>query len=166
MVNQKGEFPCDARISARVSGSTKRLLQKLKSKGHTEADVVEYAAKQLSKEPTLIDWEIGELDLEISALESKLYALKSKRQAKLNRLKIIAPKMIDEDTLRSLMLDSAKEYAMDIVSSRDDFNIGLLDNHTAKSSIMSTGEEWGYDPVLFLEEVMVQVEKLLSDKDV
>ena len=166
MVNQKGEFPCDARISARVSGSTKRLLQKLKSKGHTEADVVEYAAKQLAKEPTLIDWEIGELDLEISALESKLYGLKSKRQAKLNRLKIIAPKMIDEDTLRGLMVDSAKEYASDIVNSRDNFSMDVLDNHIAKASIMSTGEEWGYDPILFLEEVRVQVKKLLSDNDV
>ena len=166
MVNQKGEFPCDARISARVSGSTKRLLQKLKSKGHTEADVVEYAAKQLANEPILLDWEIGELDLRINVVESELYELKARKQAKLNRLKIIAPKMIDKDTMNNLMKESAREYLDSIIESRGKLGKTLsfseLDNHNAKNSIRATAREWGYDELAFLEEVLNQA--VLSDK--
>lgn len=166
MVNQKGEFPMDAKVSARVKSSTKRLLKKLKSRGHTESDVIEYAAKLLVEEPNLLDWEMGELDLQIAQLESELFELKSRRQAKLNRLKIIAPKMIDAETLNNLLIESAKEYSLDIVNSRDNFDLALLDNHTAKMSIMNTGEEWGYDPLKFYEEVKKQVENLLSDNNV
>ena len=166
LVNQKGEFPLDAKVSARVTGGTKRLLKKLKSKGHTESDVIEYGAKCLADEPILVDWEIGELQLKINILEAELYDLKARKQAKLNRLKIIAPKMIDEETMNNLMKASAKEYLEDIIQSRSKMGKVLsfseLDNHNAKSSIRATAREWGYDELLFLEEVLHQA--VLSDK--
>lgn len=157
MVNQKGEFPMTARVSTRVPGSTKRLLKKLKQSGHSESDVIEYAAKQLSKEPVLLDWEIGEYDLQIAECEANLFELKAKRQAKLNRLKLIAPKMIDEDTMNNMLIESAKDYARTLVSSRDNFSVDLLDNPTAKASVRSVGDEWGYDSGKFLVEVRKQV---------
>lgn len=166
MVNQKGEFPLDSKVSARVKSSTKRLLKKLKEKGHTESDVIEYAAQQLSKEPVLLDWEIGELDLQISKLESKLYELKALKQSKLNRLKIIAPKMIDEDVMNNMLRDSAKDYLGDIIHSREKMGTILsfsdLDNHNARNSIRATAREWGYDESAFVEEVLNQA--ILSDK--
>lgn len=166
MVNQKGEFPLDAKVSARVKGSTKRLLKKLKTKGHTESDVIEYAAKQLANEPILLDWEIGELDLEINQVESRLYELKALKQSKLNRLKIVAPKMIDDDVLDNMLKESAKEYLEDIIQSRDKMGKTLsfsdLDNHNAKNSIRATASEWGYDELAFLEEVLNQA--VLSDR--
>lgn len=160
-MNMKGPFPRDARISARIRPETKRLIKKL---DHSEADIVEYAAKQLASEPILIEWEIGELDLKINELESELYDLKARRQAKLNRLKCIAPNMIDKDTLDNLLVDSAKNYAQSIFGSRDDFSMDLLDNSLAKQSIMSMGKEWGYDELAFLEEVRKQLEILCHTK--
>lgn len=160
MVNKKGEFPRDAKVSARVKSSTKRLLKKLKDKGHHESDVIEYAAMKLADEPLLLDWEIGELDQEIADYESGLFELKSRRQAKLNRLKCIAPKMIDETTLSNMLVDSAKEYALSLVKGKDDFDLSRLDNPVAKRSIMSTGKEWGYDELKFLDEVRNQVRLL------
>lgn len=166
MVNQKGEFPLDSKVSARVKSSTKRLLKKLKTKGHTESDVIEYAAKQLANEPILLDWEIGELDLRINVVESELYELKARKQAKLNRLKIVAPKMIDQDTMNNLMKESAKEYLDSIIESREKLGEKLsfsdLDNHNAKNSIRATAREWGYDELAFLEEVLNQA--VLSDR--
>ena len=135
-----------------------------KSKGHTESDVIEYGAMKLADEPLLLDWEIGELDEQIHYYESILFNLKSKKQAKLNRLKIVNPKMIDEDTLSNMLVDSAKDYALSLVKGQDNFDMSRLENPVAKSSIMSTGKEWGYDELLFLEEVRKQV-KLLCQTD-
>lgn len=160
----------DAKVSARVKGSTKRLLKKLKSKGHTESDVIEYAALKLAEEPLLLDWEIGELDRLITNYESKLFELKSLRQAKLNRLKIIAPKMLDDDVLNGLLIESAREYAVSIkekmVNAYGKVDLGKLDNPHSISSIRNDGSEWGYDPDIFLEEVKNQLKILMSDNDV
>lgn len=169
MVNQKGEFPLDAKVSARVKSSTKRLLKTLKSKGHSESDVIEYAAMKLAKEPLLLEWEIGELDQQIANVESSLFELKSRRQAKLNRLKIINPEKIDNDVLNNLMVESAKDYALSIkqkmIKAYGNVDMGKLNNPSSVSSIRNTGEEWGYDPDKFLEEVKHQL-KLMSDNDV
>lgn len=155
MVNQKGEFPLDSKVSARVKSSTKRLLKKLKQLGHTESDVIEYAAIQLAEEPILLEWEIGELDLEIHQLESELSELKGKKQAKMNRLRCIAPKRLDEDVLHDIMVASAKEYAEDIFKSHGDNSLVMLEKR--KNSVKVVGEDWGYDPVLFLKEVRNQL---------
>lgn len=167
MVNQKGEFPTDARISARVKGSTKRLLKRLKEKGHTEASVVEYAARLLAEEPVLLEWEIGEIDLKLAELDSEKYSLESEKQAKLNRLRMIAPKRLDEDTLYNMMKSHAKDYVVDSINRANRFgksiNAGDFKKSSAFSSMRSYGEDLGYDPSKFADEVVVQAEILLSD---
>jgi len=154
-MNQINEFPMECKVSTRVSCKTKRLIKTLKQKGHNERDIIEYGAVKLANEPTLLEWEIGELDVKINRLEAEIYALKSKKQAKINRMKIVAPNLLDEDVLNNLLIESAREYAVSIVD--DDFDMGRLDSKLAKSSIMSQGKEWGYDPLEFLEEVRNQV---------
>ena len=154
-MNQIKEFPMDCKVSARVDCKTKNLIKKLKQKGHNEREIIEYGAVQLAKEPTLLEWEIGELDVKINRLESELYSLKARKQAKINRMKIVAPNMLDDDVLHNLLVESAREYAESIVD--DDFDVSRLDSKLAKSSIMSQGKEWGYDPLEFLEEVRNQV---------
>ena len=154
MVNQKGEFTKDARISARVHPSTKRLIKKL---NHTEAEVVEYAAKQLANEPTLLEWEIGELDLDIAKLNSELYELEARKQAKLNRLKCISPERLDDETLANLLVDSAKECALNIYNNREEVSMDIFDNHAACNGVRAVGKEWGYDPNKFLSEVKNQM---------
>ena len=155
MVNQKGEFPLDAKISARVKSSTKRLLKKLKQSGHAESDVIEFAAKQLAEEPVLLEWEIGELEESIHYLESQLSDLKGKKQAKMNRLRCIAPKRLDEDVLHDMLVSSAKDCALEIFNSHGDNSLEMLEKR--KNSVKVTGEEWGYDPIVFLDEVRTQL---------
>ncbi|MBO6274811.1 MAG: hypothetical protein J6M91_04615, partial [Methanobrevibacter sp.] len=115
MVNQKGEFPRSERVSVRVTPSTKRLLKKLKEMGYYESDVIDYAASRLAKEPILLEWEIGELKLKMIENEKEGLELKALHQAKLNRLKQIAPKMIDDDTLQSMMVEDAKDFVKDMI---------------------------------------------------
>ena len=150
MVNQKGEFPKDARISARVHPSTKRLIQKLK---HTEAEVVEYAAKQLAKEPILLEWEIGEIDLKLANLRAEEHQLEALKQAKLNRLKCISPERLDDETLHNMLVDSARECALEIMENHEDCDVSILDNRNHANGVKAVGKEWGYDPHDFLKSI-------------
>ena len=158
MVNQKGEFPRDAKVSARVRSSTKRLLKQLKQKGHHESDVIEYAAKQLADEPILLEWEIGELDIQIADINKIQAELVARRQAKLNRLRCIAPKRIDEDTMRTMLLNAAKEIAKDIVDAHGDNSLVMIEKR--KNSIKVTAKDLGFPPFEFFDEVKKQVEML------
>lgn len=160
-MNRKGEFTKDARISARVHPSTKRLIQKLK---HTEAEVVEYAAKQLASEPILLEWEIGEIDLEIAKLNSSLYELEARKQAKLNRLKCISPERLDEETLHNLLVDSARECALDIFTNHEGCDVSILDNPNHARGVKAVGKEWGYSPNEFLGEVRNQLRILCQTR--
>lgn len=170
MVNQKGEFPRTERVSVRVTAKTKRLLETLKKKGHSEADVIDYAASQLAQEPILLEWEIGELKLKMIDNEKEGLELKALHQAKLNRLNQIAPKLIDEDTRNSMMVDSARDYVEDMIrrAKKMQFELSIEDfnNHETMKSIRSAGHEWGYDKEKFLDEVKKQAKILLSDKNV
>lgn len=154
MVNQKGEFTKDARISARVHPSTKRLIKKL---NHTEAEVVEYAAKQLASEPILLEWEIGEIDLKIANLKLEAQRLEAFKQAKVNRLKIISPERLDAETLQNLLVDSAKECALEIFKNHSGCDVTILDKKTHADGVRAVGKEWGYSPNNFLNEVRNQL---------
>lgn len=153
-MNQKGEFTKDARISARVHPSTKRLIKKLK---HTEAEVVEYAAKQLATEPILLEWEIGEIDLKLAKLRAEEHQLEALKQAKLNRLKCISPERLDEETLQNMLVDSARECALEIIGNHEDCDVSILDNRNHANGVKAVGKEWGYDPHKFLSEVKNQL---------
>lgn len=170
MVNQKGEFPLDAKVSARVKGSTKRLLKKLKKRGHHESDVIEYAARQLSNEPLLLEWEIDELELQMISLEKELVELRALHKAKLLRLKEVAPKRLDKETLNNLMLDNAKEFVEDIIKRNErlgnDLNIDDLCNPKTLSHIRKYAEDLNYDPDEFSKEVFNQLRIRLSDNNV
>lgn len=161
-MNRKGEFTKDARISARVHPATKRLIQKLP---HTEAEIVEYAAKQLANEPTLIEWEIGELDMKIARLNAELYDLDARKHAKLNRLKCICPEKLDEATLNNMLVESAKECALEIFENHPDCTVEILDNKTHANGVKAIGKEWGYSPNNFLSEVRNQL-RILCQTDV
>ena len=169
MVNKKGEFPLDAKVSARVRSRTKRLLKKLREKGHHESDVIEYAAKQLASEPLLLEWEIDELELQMISLEKELVELRALHKVKLVRLKEVAPKRLDKETLNNLMLDNAKEFAEDIIKRNkrldNNLNIDDLRNPKTISHMMEYAEDFNYDPDKFSKEVFNQLQILLSDND-
>lgn len=161
MVNQKGEFPMKARVSTRVHESTKKLL---KSLPYTEAEVIRIGALYLAEEANMLEWEIGELKSEISQMKSDVHSKESLLHAKQNRLRMVAPKKLDEETLRSMLVESAKDYAEQIYKAHGDNSIVAIENPTAKSSIMSTGRDWGYNQLDFLIEVKNQLQiKCQSD---
>ena len=170
MVNQKGEFPLDAKVSARVKGSTKRLLKKLKEKGHHESDVIEYAAKQLATEPILLEWEIDELELQMISLEKQLLEIKELHKAKLLRLKEVAPKRLDKETLNNLMVGNAKEFVDDIIKRNERLGVELdieeLRNPKTISYIRKTARVLNYDPDEYSNEVFNQLAIQLSDNNV
>lgn len=155
MVNQKGEFPMKARVCTRVHESTKRLL---KSLPYTEAEVISIGAKYLAEESNMLEWEIGELKEEINMMQSKVHSKEALLQAKQNRLRIIAPKKLDAETLRSMLVESARDYAEQIYKAHGDNSIVAIENPTAKSSVMSKGREWGYNQLDFLIEVKNQLQ--------
>lgn len=153
-MNRKSEFTKDERISARVHPSTKRLIKKL---NHTEAEVVEYAAKQLANEPILLEWEIGEIDIKLANLQSELHGLEALKQAKLNRLKMISPERLDDETLQNMLVESARECALEIRGNHEGCDVSILDNRTHANGVRAIGKEWGYDSGKFLSEVRNQL---------
>jgi len=155
MVNQKGEFPMKARVCTRVHESTKRLLKDLP---FTESEVIRIGAQYLAEESNLLEWQIGELKLEISEMNAELHAKEALLQAKQNRLRMIAPKKLDEETLRSMLVESACDFAEQIFSAHKENSLVAIENSTAKSSIMSQGRELGYNQLDFLVEVKNQLE--------
>jgi len=155
MVNQKGEFPMKARVSTRVHESTKRLLKQLP---YTEAEVIKIGAEYLADESNLLKWEIGELDVDIEKLKSQLHAKEALRKAKQNRLRMIAPKQLDAETLQTMLEDAANDVADRIYSNYGEKSIGKLNTPLAKSSIRSEGNDLGYNPEGFLIEVKNKLE--------
>lgn len=144
-----------ARVSTRVHESTKRLL---KSLPYTEAEVIKIGAEYLATESNLLSWQIGELKLEVAEMKAQLHAKEAYLQAKQNRLKMIAPSKLDENTLKSMLVEAAKDMADEIYDSRGENSLLAVENLTAKSSIMSRGKELGYDGVEFLVEVKNQLQ--------
>ncbi|MBQ2651926.1 MAG: hypothetical protein IJF83_00065 [Methanobrevibacter sp.] len=161
MVNQKGEFPMKARVSTRVHESTKRLL---KSLPYTEAEVIRIGAQYLAEESNRLEWEIGELKAEISRIKSKVHSKEALLQAKQNRLRMVAPKKLDEETLRSMLVESARDFAEQIYKAHGDDSIVDIEKPTAKSSVMREGRDLGYNQLDFLIEVKNQLQiKCQSD---
>ena len=154
MVNQKGEFPMKARVSTRVHESTKRLLKQLP---YTEAEVIKIGAMYLSDESNLLEWEIGELGVEIEKLKSQLHEKESFRKAKQNRLRMISPKKLDNDTLYGMLTEAAEDVANRIYDNYGMNSLNKLENPLAKSSIRSEGKDLGYNPDDFLVEVKNQL---------
>ena len=90
----KEEFPRDHHITARISGRTKRKIQKLP---YSYGDILEIGAEYVSKEINRLEWEKGELELELAELRK----LTAEKEAKLhitnNRIRIVNPRKLDKD---------------------------------------------------------------------
>lgn len=155
MVNQKGEFPMKARVSTRVHESTKRLLKQLP---YTEAEVIKIGALYLADESNLLEWQIGEERLEIERMKAELHSKEALLRAKQNRLRMIAPKKLDEHTLKLMLEDAARDTAETIFNRYGKDSLENLENPLAKSSIRSEGKDLGYDPEDFLVEVKNQLQ--------
>ena len=149
-MNQKGEFPMKARVCTRVHESTKRLL---KSLPYTEAEVIKIGAQHLADESNLLSWQIGELKLEIAKLKSEVHSRESKLQAKQNRLRMIAPQKLDQETLQFLLVESASDLAEVIFNRHGLDSLKHIELNTAKASVISEGRELGYNGLDFLVEV-------------
>lgn len=149
-------------VTARVSGKTKRQLSKL---SYSVAEVLEIGAEYVSTESNKLDFEKGELELEITQLKKELAEREHKLTAINNRLRIIAPSKIDEETLNQMLVSAAKSYVNDLISNYEDIETVLYrfeHMSIAKSTVRSTGEEWGFDPEKFLVEVKNQLENMCN----
>ena len=144
-----------ARVCTRVHESTKALL---KSLPYTEAEVIKIGAQYLSDESNRLEWEIGELKKEISLIKADLHSKEAFLQGKQNRLRMIAPKKLDAETLQSLICDAAKDMAESIFDRYGEDSLVRLETPLAKSSIRHEGRDLGYNEDDFLVEVKNQLE--------
>lgn len=157
MVNQNGEFPMDQRVSIRLHISEKKQAQDLP---FTYREIFMYGLNLLSDELVRLKFEIGELEESIHNDESLLNADKALLAAKKNRLRMIAPQELDESTLKSMLEESARDYAQSIFDRRGENALKSIENELAKSSIKNEGRELGYDGNKFLVEVKNFLEEL------
>lgn len=161
--------PKEERVTARISSKTKRQLSKLP---YSTAEVLEIGAEYISNETNKLEFEKGELELEITNLK-KLVSEKEHHLAAINnRLRIVAPSKIDDETLHKMLISAASNYVKDLISSCGGIaeTLDRLESvPIAKSSVRSTGEEWGFNPDDFLTEVKNQLENecqtLVSDNN-
>lgn len=155
----KEEFPRDHHITARISGRTKRKIQKLP---YSYGDILEIGAEYVSKEINRLEWEKGELELELAELRK----LTAEKEAKLhitnNRIRIVNPRKLDKDTLNDLISDTALDYAREIFDAHGKDSLKRIDSKVAKSSIFETAKEWGYDQLRFSELVRKHLEVLCN----
>lgn len=157
MVNQNGEFPMDQRVSIRLHISEKKQAQDLP---FTYREIFMYGLRALSHEETMLKFAIGELEESLAEKEAEVHSLKALVSAKKNRLRMIAPQELDESTLRSMLVDSAREYAVSIFDRHGEHSLRSIESSVAKSSIRSEGRELGYDGDKFLVEVKNYLEEL------
>lgn len=156
-MNMNGEFPMDQRVSIRLHISEKKQAQDLP---FTYREIFMYGLRALSHEETMLKFSIGSLEETLAEKEAEVYSLKALVSAKKNRLRMIAPQELDESTLRSMLVDSAREYASSIFNRHGGHSLRSIESSVAKSSIRSEGRELGYDGEKFLVEVKNYLEDL------
>lgn len=161
--------PKTERVTARISSKTKRQLQKLH---YSTAEVIAIGAEYLSNEANKLEFEKGELELEIANLKKAVAEKEQHLTAINNRLRIVAPNKIDDETLHKMLVSSASSYAKELIDTYDtpEKTLERLESvPIAKSSVRSTGENWGFNPDAFLTEVKNQLENecqtVVSDKN-
>ena len=137
-----GEFPLEEVISIRLHASEKKRSKDLPM---TYREIYLYGLNALSDEKVRLKFEIGNMEERIAKDESLLNADKALLVAKKNRLRMIAPKELDEDTLAGMLVDSAMECAESIFRRHGMDSIIKIESSLAKSSIKSEGRDLGYD---------------------
>lgn len=158
-MNMNGEFPLEEVITIRLHASEKKRAKDL---AQTYREIFTYGLNALSDEKVRLKFEIGRLEESVAKEESKVNADKSLLAAKKNRLRMIAPKELDENTLASMLVDSARELALSIFNRYGDDSILKIESSLAKQSIRSEGRELGYDEDSFFVEVKNQLEDLCN----
>ena len=160
-MNMNGEFPLDEVISIRLHTSEK---QKAKHLSQTYREIFLYGLHALAHEDVRLKYEIGNLEEQVAQKESSVNADKALLAAKKNRLRMIAPQELSQDTLQSMLCDSAKDYAESIFNIRGNDAIIHVENDLAKKSIRSEGRDLGYDGDKFLVEVKNYLESMCNTR--
>ena len=154
-----GEFPREETISIRLHGSEKKRAKDLPQ---TYREIFLYGLNALSDEIIRLKFEIGDLEKSVTEDESKVNHAKALLAAKKNRLRMIAPKELDESTLKSMLVDSAKEVAGAIFSRHGVDSIIKIESHLAKQSIKSEAKDLGYCEDEYLIEVKNQLQDMCN----
>lgn len=152
-----GEFPKEERISARVSGKTKRQLSKLP---YSYGEVLEIGANYLSSEINMLEYQKGELELEISNLEKQTKEKENHLHAINNRIRLINPRRLDKETLDTMISEAALDYAREIYDAHGDNSLNRLQSRKAISSVYKTAKDWKFDEFEFMKEVKNHLKKL------
>ena len=139
--------PKDEIITFRTRPKYKRQSQKLPC---TYEDIFLAGLVHLSKEVNLLEHEKSELELEKATLEEHVSKISLRLTEINNRIRVIAPKRLDKETLNLLINDSAKDYAEEIYDSWGDASLSKLQVEHFKRTVIHYGRDKGYDGSKFL----------------
>ena len=153
------EFPLEDVITIRVHASEKKRAKDLPQ---THREIYLYGLNALSNEKVRLKFEIDNLNAAVARKEADVNSDRALLAAKKNRLRMIAPQELDEDTLQSMLVESARECAMAVFKSHGVDSILRLESSLAKASIRSEGRDLGYNEDDFLIEVKNQLEKMCN----
>ena len=150
-----GEFTKDVKVSARITSKTKRQIDQLKK--YNLSEIITIGAEYLSTEQNKLSFEKGELELEIANLKAELHRKEAHLSAINNRLRIIAPRELDEETLKKMLIESALDTAQRIFKLHGEESLDKMRTGRSRNSLKSTAEDLGFDEDAFLDEVEKQL---------
>ncbi|WP_407415751.1 hypothetical protein [Methanobrevibacter sp.] len=159
MVNQKGEFPMTETITIRVHPSEKERAKKLPQ---TFKEIFMYGLNALSDEAIRLKFEVDLLEELVAKKDVDVNNDRALLIAKKRRLRMIAPHELDDETLASMLVESARDYAFSIFNKHGAESILKIEKSLAKSSIKSEGRDLGYNEDSFFVEVKNQLEEMCN----
>lgn len=148
----------DVKVSARITSRTKRQIDLLKK--YNLSEIISIGAEYLSTESNKLTFEKGELELEIAELKSELHEKEAHLTAINNRLRIIAPRELDEETLRKMLVESAVETAERIFRMHGVDSLEKMSTGRSRNSLRAMADDLGFDEEDFLAEVEIQIRKM------
>lgn len=153
--------PKEERISARVSASTKRKLNQLP---YSYGEVLDIGAEYLSNETNRLSWQKAEIELELANLKKEVSHKEAKLVAINNRLRVINPKLLDEDSLNDLIGFAASDYALEVFNTHRDDSLRRIQSDNIASAVRRYALEMGYDANKFYDLVVNQLKQLCHTK--
>ena len=151
MGNMQGEFPKDDTITIRLHASEKKIAREIPFSYY---EIFKTGLDHLSKEINRLEQRKDELTCLI-AEHNEITSTYEKELAMINnRIRVIAPSKLDQDTLDKLINESTKEYAEAIFNAHKMNSLDRVKLEQPKHAIFLTARERGYDGNKFYELVV------------
>lgn len=159
MGNMHGEFPKEDTITIRLHASEKKIAREIPFSYY---EIFKAGLDHLAKEINMLEKRKDELTCLI-AENNEATAKYEKELAWINnRIRVIAPSKLDQDTLDKMINESTKEYAEAIFNAHKMKSLERVKLEQPKHAIFSTARERGYDGNKFYELVVEHLTEMCN----